>query len=188
MTRVIAFGHYPWYEVLDQFHANRNYSSITQENIIVDSRNDTCALLHAPKLERLQFVVDFPQYKAVGDISVDVLTKDVNDCNSPAWTWFVGSSCSSTRFQECYNVGVDKIGGFSRCRVTCVCRNAEYCQILHFKYAFDLSAANLKGAFCEMKLVYGDVNIPYYGIDWTNSGLVLCLWDNTTYELHVKYV
>ena len=166
VTRVIAYGHFPWYEVLGQIQHNET-SSTPQESILVDLSNETCVLLYAPELQTLQTIITFPRNNVVENISVDVLAKDVDDCSSPAWAWFVGSNSSS--FRECYNVGINKTGVFASCRVTCVCPNSESCQYLNFKYVFDQTSVNIKSAICDMKPIYGDVRVPYYGTDWTNS-------------------
>ena len=162
VTRVMAYGHFPWYEVLDQIQHSQK-SQKPQENTLVDLRNETCALLHAPELQTLQTIITFPRNNAVENISVDVLAKDVDDCSSAAWAWFVGSNSSKCR--ECYNVGINKIGVFTRCQVTCVCPNSESCQYLNFKYVFDQTSVNIKSAICEVKPIYVDVTVPYYGTD-----------------------
>ena len=167
-----AEGHYPWYDVLNLPHHSRNSSWIPQESTLADSKNETCALVHAPERRTLQAIFDFPQYTTNNTLTVDVLTKDVEDCSSSCWTWFTGSSCFPNNFRECVSASIDKNGVFSRCRVTCVCPNAESCQFLHFKYVFDLSAINIRSALCEVTLVYGDVNVPHYGTGWTQFWLL----------------
>ena len=164
MTNVVAEGYYPWYEVLNQT-LQRNPPHIMRESILVDLNNDTCVLVNGPGLETLQAIFNFPQYNSVDTVSVDVLTKASGDCSSSAWTWFVGSSCSPYKFRECYNVGIEIIGDFHRCRVTCVCSGVESCELLHIKYTFDHRGTYIKAALCEVNLVYGDVNLPYYGMD-----------------------
>ena len=138
-----------------------------QESILVDLQNETCALQHAPELQTLQTIMTFPRNNATKHISVDVIAKDVDDCSSPAWTWFVGSS--SNRFRECYNVNINKIGVFSLCRMACVCPDSASCQFLNFKYAFDQTSINITNATCKVKHIDGDIRVPYYGNDWTDS-------------------
>ena len=136
-----------------------------QESMLVDSKNGTCVFVHGLGLGTLQAIFKFPQYNSTGKLSVDVLTHDAGDCSSPAWTWFVGSNCSSNKFRECHNTGVLTNGGFSRCRVTCVYPGFEACDLLHFKYTLTHGDIYTTAALCEVNLVYGDVNLPFYGTE-----------------------
>ena len=164
MTSVAAEGHYPWFEVLNP-PLQGNSSTIPQESILVDLKNDTCVLVHGTGIETLQAVFNFPQYNVIDVISVNVLTKTSGDCSSTAWTWFVGSSCFSNRFRECHNTAIDKNGDFYRCRVTCLCPDFKSCESLHFKYTFALSDLYINASLCEVNLMHGDVNVPYFGTD-----------------------
>ena len=146
-------------------HQQKDLHTSPQESILVDSKNDNCVFVHGYGLETLQAIFKFPQYKATGKTSADVLTHDAGDCSSPPWTWFIGSNWSSNKFRECHNTGILTNGGFSRCRVTCVCPGFEACDLLHFKYTRNHSDIYTTAALCEVNLVYGDVNLPFYGTE-----------------------
>ena len=163
-THVLAERYYPWYDVLSH-HQQKDLHTTPQGSILVDSKNDTCVFVHGPGLGTLQAIFKFPQYNATGKLSVDVLIHDAGECSKPGWTWFVGPHCSSNMFRECHNADIVTNGGFSRCRVTCVCPSLESCEVLHLKYTFDLSDIYTTGALCEVNLAHGDVNLPFYGID-----------------------
>ena len=157
-----------------------------QESTLADLQNDTCALVHAPERRTLQAIFDFPQYTANNTVTVDVLTKHVEDCSSPPWTWFTGSSCFSDIFRECASDTINENGIFSRCRVTCLCPNAESCRFLHLKYVFDQRTVNI-GSVCEVKLVYGDVNVPFYGTGWTQIWLNAAFyWKSLDYSMMIE--
>ena len=149
--QVLAGGHYPSYEVLKQ-PIKLDASAIPQESFLVDSNNDSCASLRGPELATLQAIINFPKYNANNNIRVDVLTRDVVDCSSPAWTWFVGSRCAPTRFLECHGNSIDTPGVFSRCRVTCYCPSFELCEYIHFKYTFDNTDMHMNGTLCAFRV------------------------------------
>ena len=50
-----------------------------------------------------------------------------------------------------------------------MCPSFESCEFLHFKYTLDQSDIYRKGALCEVSLVYGVVNLPYYGTNQIDS-------------------
>ena len=107
----------------------------------------------------LQSVFMFPNSSTGREISVEVVAKNVDDCSSISWTWFVESRCIPGSFIECQNrvaaSGVYMYGIYSNCILTCVCKPT--CDYLYLKYTHVPGQNHSEQQLCEIKLLYGNV-------------------------------
>ena len=65
-------------------------------------------------------------------LSVDVVLKNVDDCSSPAWTWFVESECRPGVYTECSLAQIARAADLTHCVLTCYCLHS--CKLLYLKY------------------------------------------------------
>ena len=66
-------------------------------------------------------------------LSVEIILKNVEDCSSPAWTWFVESECRPGIYTECSRIQITQQNSdFIHCAVTCYC--LDPCDFLYLKY------------------------------------------------------
>ena len=65
-------------------------------------------------------------------LSVEIILKNVDDCSSPAWAWFVESECRPGIYTECSSTQMARVADFAHCVVTCYCLHS--CKFLYLKY------------------------------------------------------
>ena len=65
-------------------------------------------------------------------LSVEVILKNVDDCSSPAWNWFVESECRPGVYTECSRTQITQDADFTHCEITCYC--LEFCDFLYLHY------------------------------------------------------
>ena len=100
----------------------------------------------------LQAVLNFSLQTMGHRLSVEVILKQVDDCRSPVWNWFVESKCQEGNIAECAIVAVDRWSVFSRCVVTCVCWAS--CDYLYFKYNQPQYQTQYEEQLCEIRLLH----------------------------------
>ena len=81
-------------------------------------------------------------------LSVEVILKNVDDCSSPAWTWFVESECRPGIYTGCSRSQKDRVADFTHCVVTCYC--LHYCELLYLKYKQLLWQNQTSEKLCEV--------------------------------------
>ena len=82
--------------------------------------------------EQLQVIFITPSLVPTNQLSVEVILMNVDDCSSPAWTWFVESECQPGIFTECSRMHINRVAEFTHCAVTCDC--IDSCDFLYLKY------------------------------------------------------
>ena len=82
--------------------------------------------------QQLQAIFITPSLIPRNQLSVEVILMNVDDCSSPAWTWFVESECQPGLFTECSRTHLDRTAEFTHCAVTCHCGHS--CDFLYLKY------------------------------------------------------
>ena len=126
---------------------------------LVDRNTSTCVPVELGEQRWLQSVFMFPNSSMGREISIEVVTKNVDDCSSISWTWFVESLCIPRIFIECQihapASDVYIYGTYSNCILTCVCKPT--CDYLYLKYTHVPCLNQSEQQLCEVKLLYGDV-------------------------------
>ena len=82
--------------------------------------------------KQLQAIFITPFLVPTDELSVEVILMNVDDCSSPAWTWFVESEYQPGIFTECSSNHVNRVAEFTLCTVTCKC--AASCDFLYLKH------------------------------------------------------
>ena len=98
------------------------------QTFVNDGVDSTCVDTIADG-KQLQVIFDFAFVSPGHQMSVEVVMKYLDNCTSPAWTWFVGSDCF---YRECFSKQVSQNAEFTRCVVTCLC--LEPCNNLYSMY------------------------------------------------------
>ena len=98
------------------------------QTFVNDGVDSTCVDTIADG-KQLQVIFYFSFVSPCHKMSVEVVMKNLDNCTSPAWTWFVGSGCL---YNECFSKQLHQTAEFTRCAVTCVC--FESCNYLYFMY------------------------------------------------------
>ena len=83
--------------------------------------------------KQLQAIFTFPSLPPNDQLSVEVILMNVDDCSSPAWTWFVESECRPVVYTECSSTHITRVAEFTHCGIHCVCLDS--CDFLYFKYS-----------------------------------------------------
>ena len=83
--------------------------------------------------KQLQAIFTFPSLPSSDQLSVEVILMNVDDCSSPAWTWFVESECRPVVYTECSSSHITRVAEFTYCGIHCVC--LDWCDFLHLKYS-----------------------------------------------------
>ena len=82
--------------------------------------------------EQLQGIFTSSTFPESNRLSIEVTLMNVDDCNSPAWTWFVGSECNEGVHTECSSTQITQTAEFTTCGLTCHC--LDLCNFLYLKY------------------------------------------------------
>ena len=140
-SKVIHRGHAGDMNVIERKQIGELIVPITSDNNI-----STC--INAVQAFRvLQGIFKYPIVSQRHQLSVKVILMNVDDCSSPAWTWFVESECFQGMFRECSRSQIAQVAEFTHCAVTCKC--LDQCDFLYLKYNLprqDQSSAQL----CEI--------------------------------------
>ena len=134
---VIQAGYYEARDVITEDRAvvlhrlNKIAVSGFSQTDVNDENNATCTHTSVDN-SQLQAVFYFSYINPEQTISTEVVLKNVEDCRSPAWTWFVQSRCNGTIYSECSRVQIKRNSVFTHCLVTCHC--CDSCGYLYFKH------------------------------------------------------
>ena len=112
--------------VIEQEQVNGRLFPITSDKNVSTCVNTT--LGH----DQLQAIFTFPALPPSDQLSVEVILMNVDDCSSPAWTWFVESECRPKDYIECSRTHITRVAEFTRCAINCVCLDS--CDFLYLKY------------------------------------------------------
>ena len=82
--------------------------------------------------KQLQAIFITPSLVPTNQLSVEVILMNVDDCSSPAWTWFVESKCQPGVFTECSRSNINRVREFLHCAVTCHC--VDSCDFFYLKH------------------------------------------------------
>ena len=107
-----------------QFHAH--FFPITSDKDIHTCVNATWG--H----KQLQAIFTSSTLTPKQQLSVEVILMNVDDCNSPAWTWYVESRCIPGFYTECSRIQITRVAEFTRCAINCNCFDS--CHFLYLKY------------------------------------------------------
>ena len=99
--------------------------------ITSDKNNSTC--INAVQAhEQLHVIFNTSTFSPSNRLSVEVTLMNVDDCNSPAWTWYVESECNEGLYTECSSTQIMQIAELTTCVITCYC--VASCDFLYLKY------------------------------------------------------
>ena len=107
--------------------------------------------------EQLQGI--FTSFPASNRLSIEVTLMNVDDCNSPAWTWFVESECNEGVHTECSSTQITKTAEFTTCGLTCYCLDS--CNLLYLKYNHLTWRNQTSEKLCEIWAHRGWTHLPY---------------------------
>ena len=99
--------------------------------ITTDQDISTCIATNQEH-KQLQAIFTFPNLPHNNSLSVEVILMNVDDCRSPAWTWFVESECNPGSYNECPSIQQNRVSELIYCFVTCQCYQS--CGTLYLKY------------------------------------------------------
>ena len=99
--------------------------------ITSDKNTSTCINAVAPQ-GQLHVIFAASTFPRSNTLSIGITLMHVDDCNSPAWNWFVGSGCGKGIYMECSGTQLAQVAEFTTCGFTCHC--VDRCDILHLKY------------------------------------------------------
>ena len=83
--------------------------------------------------KQLQAIFTFPSVPPSDQLSAEVILMNVDDCSSPAWTWFAESECRPEDYTECSSTHITRVAEFTHCGIHCVCLDS--CDFLYLKYS-----------------------------------------------------
>ena len=96
-----------------------------------DKNTSTCVPV-VQAYQHLQVIFVTPSLISRNQLSVEVILLNVDDCTSPAWTWFVESECQPGIFTECSRTHIRRVAELTHCAVTCDC--VDSCDFLYLKH------------------------------------------------------
>ena len=106
---------------------------VCQFFIPVTSDKNSATCINASQAQgQLQAIFTFPTLYPRSHISIKVTLMNVDDCTSPAWTWFVESGCVKGVYNECSSTQITQVAEFTTCILTCYCMAS--CDFLYLKY------------------------------------------------------
>ena len=157
-TIVVEEGYMESYCAIDGIHPGWY---IPTASVTSDENNGICIPIKTDDMT-FQAVFSFHVEMIRRQMSVEVLLKNVADCASPAWTWFVESGdkyleCSRKNFRGSKD-RKDVTGSneqISLCRVTCSC--LPTCDYLYFKYYKNPFGEGDNSEICNVRLMYGHI-------------------------------
>ena len=88
--------------------------------ITSDNNNSSCIYAEQGH-EHLHVIFNTSTFSSSKRLVVEVTLMNVDDCNSPAWTWFVESECAKGLYTECSSTQITQIAEFTTCALTCYC-------------------------------------------------------------------
>ena len=121
----------------------------------IDENNNTCVPVMLSGDRLLQAVFTFPNSNISHQMSVEIILKNVEDCRSPAWVWFVESQCTPAYFQECSLILQYRRDNYAICLVSCFCPIS--CDYLYVKYNWVPFMDQEGHELCEVSLLGGPV-------------------------------
>ena len=118
---------------------------------LTDRNNATCLHVKQSPNDSLQAVFQFPNLSSSLDMSVEVVVRNVEDCSSVTWNWFVESMCAPKNFLECQKSILSQQLNYSRCIVLCPCNPT--CDYLYLKYTPTIYEDQSGEEICDVYLV-----------------------------------
>ena len=131
---------------------------------ITSDKNTSTCVPAVKGLKQLQAIFITPSLVPTNQLSVEVILLNVDDCSSPAWTWFVESECQPGVFTECSRNQLTRVEEFTHCVVICTC--VDSCDFLHLKYNRLPLRNQTSEKLCEIWAHRNGYNQPFEG--WTN--------------------
>ena len=136
-VQVIAINYYVPSKLIRRNPLDKTNAIEAEQNcgvdfsVISDNNSSNCVFLTQAH-NRLQAVITFPNLMSKQHLSIEVILLNVDDCSSPAWTWFTESRCLQGVYTECSSAHRSQVAEFTHCVVTCVCYQS--CDFLFLKY------------------------------------------------------
>ena len=115
-----------------------------------DGVNTTCKYSNEMD-KQLQAVFFSPLKTADQRMTVEVILKNVEDCSSPAWTWYVESDCQLGAYTQCDRSNVERGTEYTRCLITCMCIGP--CDFLYLKYDRLPWQDQAREQLCELRFI-----------------------------------
>ena len=100
--------------------------------------------------KHLHVVFNFSNVIPDHQISMEVVMKNVDDCSSPAWTWFVGSDCYDGPYMQCTASEPYHMAEFTLCIVSCQCWQ-QPCNIVHVVHNLVPWQDHIVEQLCEIR-------------------------------------
>ena len=151
-THEIASGYLPSTQVIQR---QSSPTEIAGRAFIQDENNDTCVPVMLSRDRLLQAIFSFPNSNISHQMSVEIILKNVEDCRSPPWVWFVESQCTPAYFQECSLISHYQRDNYVICLVSCFCHIS--CDYLYIKYNWVPLMEQAGHELCEVSLLGGPV-------------------------------
>ena len=99
---------------------------------ITSDKNINTCVNAVQEHQQLQAIFTAPTLPPSNQLSIEVILKNVDDCSSPAWTWFVESECRPGVYTECACTQIYRVAEFTHCAITCVCWDS--CDFIYLKH------------------------------------------------------
>ena len=125
--------------------------TLAASTVLADRKNETCLNVEQGQNLWLQAVIMVTNSSACPRMSVEVVHKDVEDCSSVSWNWFVESRCLPGNFLECHKSQLNQELNHSRCIVSCKCNPT--CDYVYLKYTPAMYKEQSEEKICDVYLL-----------------------------------